>query len=105
MHLSSALPHINYPSFIEHDGPVLEGLKLPQLPSNFEELDPIAKKEAQALHTSQSLWVLYQIFVQKQAPDLLRILCYRDTLSCQIMCLIGSIFDDGEAHNLRHGKL
>lgn len=34
----------------------------------------------------------------KDAPDLLRVLRYRDTLSCQIMALVGSVFDDGEAY-------
>jgi hypothetical protein len=38
------------------------------------------------------------VFIQKQAPELLRILRYRDTLSCQIMSLIGSTFDDGEPY-------
>jgi hypothetical protein len=41
---------------------------------------------------------LYEIFIQKQAPDLLRVLRYRNTLSCQIMNLVGSTFDDGEAY-------
>jgi hypothetical protein len=98
VHLGPAVLHVHYPSLIEYDGPVLEGLKLPQLPHNFAELDPIAKADAQALHTAQSIWGLYQIFLQKQAPDLLRIIRYRDTLPCQIMSLVGSIFDDGEAY-------
>jgi hypothetical protein len=97
VHLSPAFLHIHYPSLIEYDGPILDGFERPKLPSNFAELDPIAKKAARTLHTAQSMWGLYQIFIQKQAPDLLRILRYRDTLPCQIMSLIGSTFDDGEA--------
>lgn len=98
VHLSPAFLNVHYPSLIEYDGPILEGLKLPQLPSNFAELDSAAKEKAQSLHTSQSIWGLYQICLQKQAPDLLRVLRYRDTLPCQIMTLIGSIFDDGEPY-------
>jgi hypothetical protein len=98
VHLSPAFLHVHYPSLIEYDGPILEGLKLPQLPSNFAELEPIAKENARSLHTAQSIWGLYQMFVQKQAPDLLRVFRYRDTLPCQIMSLIGSVFDDGEAY-------
>lgn len=98
VHLSPAFLHVHYPSLIEYDGPILEGLTLPKLPSDFAELDPTAKERAQSLHTSQSIWGLYQIFLQKQAPDLLRVLRYRDTLPCQIMTLIGSIFDDGEPY-------
>jgi hypothetical protein len=40
----------------------------------------------------------YEIFIQKQTPDLLRDLRYRNTLSCQITNLVGSTFDDGEAY-------
>jgi hypothetical protein len=98
VHVSPAFLHVHYPSLIEYDGPILEGLKLPQLPSNFEELDPVAKANARSLHTAQSIWGLYQIFVQKKAPDLLRVLRYRDSLPCQVMSLIGSIFDDGEPY-------
>jgi hypothetical protein len=77
---------------------MLNDFELPQLPSDFAELDPDAKNAARKLHTAQSLWGLYKIFTQKQAPDLLRILRYRDTLPCQIMALVGSTFDDGEVY-------
>jgi hypothetical protein len=98
VHLSPAFLHVLYPSLIEYDGPILEGFEKPQLPSNFADLDATAKEEAQKLLTAQSLWALYQVFVQKQAPELLRVLRYRDTLPCQIMSLIGSTFDDGEPY-------
>lgn len=98
VHLSPAFLHVHYPSLIEYEGPILDGFEKPQLPSNFAELDPAAKGNARALHTAQSIWGLYQIFMQKQAPDLLRTLRYRDTLPGQILTLIGSVFDDGEAY-------
>ncbi|KAL5395434.1 hypothetical protein PMIN03_013022 [Paraphaeosphaeria minitans] len=98
VHLSPAFLHVHYPSLIEYDGAILDGFEKPKLPSNFAELDPVAKENARNLHTAQSIWGLYQIFIHRQAPGLLRILRYRDTLPCQIMTLIGSIFDDGEAY-------
>ncbi|KAF1956274.1 kinase-like protein [Byssothecium circinans] len=98
VHLSPAFLHVHYPSLIEYDGKILEVFETPKLPSNFADLDPVAQANARNLHTAQSIWGLYQIFIQKEAPDLLRVLRYRDTLPCQIMTLIGSIFDDGEAY-------
>ncbi|KAL9094147.1 MAG: hypothetical protein Q9165_003562 [Trypethelium subeluteriae] len=98
VHVSPAFLHVHDPSLIEYDGPVLDVFEQPQLPSGFAELDPVAKKAARELHTAQSIWDLYQIFTQKQAPDLLRTLRYRDTLPCQIMTIVGSIFDDGETY-------
>ncbi|KAH7381697.1 hypothetical protein BKA66DRAFT_570821 [Pyrenochaeta sp. MPI-SDFR-AT-0127] len=98
VHLSPAFLHVHYPSLIEYNGPILNGFKKPELPSNFADLDPVAKENARSLHMAQSIWGLYQIFTQKQAPDLLRTLRYRDTLPSQIMNLIGSVFDDGEPY-------
>ena len=98
MHLSPAFLHVYYPSLIEYEGEVLDGFEEPQLPANFTELDPVAKEKARSLHTAQSIWVLYQIYVHEQAPEILRTIRYRDTITCQIMNLIGSIFDDGEAY-------
>ncbi|KAJ8116979.1 hypothetical protein OPT61_g1714 [Boeremia exigua] len=98
VHLSPAFLHMHHPSLIEYDGPILNNFEKPVLPSGFAELAPDEKDKARALHTAQSIWGLYEIFIQKQAPDLLRVLRYRNTLSCQVMNLVGSIFDDGEAY-------
>jgi hypothetical protein len=98
VHLSPAFIQVHFPSLIAYDGPILDGFELPKLPSNFAELDSTTQNAGRALHTSQSLFGLYQIFIQKQAPDLLRVLRYRNTLSCQILSLVGSVFDDGEAY-------
>jgi hypothetical protein len=98
VHLSPAFLHVHHPSLIEYDGPILDNFEKPVLPPGFAELAPDDKDKARALHTAQSIWGLYEIFIQKQAPDLLRVLRYRNTLSCQIMNLVGSSFDDGEAY-------
>lgn len=41
---------------------------------------------------------MYKIYIRKQAPDLLRLLSNRDFLPWQILRLVGSTFDDGEAY-------
>jgi aminoglycoside phosphotransferase (APT) family kinase protein len=65
VHLSPAFLHVNYPSLIEYDGPILEGFEKPQLTTNFADMDAAAKEDAQKILTAQSLWALYQVFVQK----------------------------------------
>jgi hypothetical protein len=69
VHISPAFLHVHFPSLIEYDGLILEGFEKPQLPSNFADLDVTAKEKAQKLLTAQSLWALYQVFVQKQAQN------------------------------------
>ncbi|KAF2004130.1 hypothetical protein P154DRAFT_485880 [Amniculicola lignicola CBS 123094] len=96
--LNPAFLHVHYPSLIEYDGPVLRGFEKPQLPPNYNELDADGKKSSRALHTAQSVWMFYKIWTQKQAPDLLRVLSNRDFLPLQILSLIGSTLDDGEAY-------
>jgi len=94
--------HAHYPSFIKYDGPILELFEQPQLPSDFADLDPAAKKAAQKLRTAQTLWGLYQAYTQKEAPGLLSALCCRNALAAQIICLAGSVFDDGEIYVQYH---
>lgn len=96
--LNPAFLHVHYPSLIEYQGQILDGFEKPQLPPNYEELGIDAKKTARALHTAQSLWVLYKVYIRKQAPDLLRVLSNRDFLPNQLLSLIGSAFDDGEPY-------
>ena len=96
--LNPAFLHVHYPSLIEYQGPILDGFKKPQLPTGYEELDKDAKKTARALHTAQSIWMMYKVYTRKQAPDQLRLLSNRDFLPRQILGLVGSTFDDGEAY-------
>ncbi|KAF2429576.1 kinase-like protein [Tothia fuscella] len=96
--LNPAFLHVHYPSLIEYQGPILDGFEKPQLPTGYEELDKDAKKTARALHTAQSIWMMYKVYTRKQAPDQLRLLSNRDFLPWQILGLIGSAFDDGEAY-------
>jgi hypothetical protein len=98
VNLYPAFLHAHYPSLIEYDGPKLNALERPQLPPNFEELDPVAKANARSLQVAQIIWTFYQIGIQREAPDLLRVLSSRDVLTIQIMGLIGSTYDDGEPH-------
>ncbi|KAH8704499.1 kinase-like domain-containing protein [Phaeosphaeriaceae sp. PMI808] len=96
--LNPAPLHVHYPSLIEYQGPILDGFEKPQLPTGYEELDKDAKKTARALHTAQFIWMMYKVYTRKQAPDQLRLLSNRDFLPWQILGLVGSTFDDGEAY-------
>lgn len=98
VHLSPAFLQVHYPALIDHDGPQLDGFVEPKLPLNYKDLDPPARKAAKELHVAQSLHMLYRIWTQKQAPDLVRTFAYRNTLPCEILALAGSVFDDGEAY-------
>lgn len=68
----------NYPSLVNYDSPNPEGFTKPQLPENIQELIPQGKKAAKALFLAQSLWVFYEILIQKEAPDLLHAFRYRN---------------------------
>jgi hypothetical protein len=89
---------VHHPSLIDHDGPKVEGFTKPSLPENMEELDPQEQRAARDLFLAQLLWVFYETQVQKEAPDLLHAFRCLDTLPGQMFGLIGSVFDDGEAH-------
>jgi hypothetical protein len=88
----------HHPSLIEYEGPELDGFAQPVLPDNIRTLDPEAKKAAKDLFLSQSLWLTYEIEVQRAAPELLHIFRHRDTLPGQILGTIRSTYDDGEPY-------
>lgn len=98
VHLAPVCMTVDHPSLIDYDGPILKQLEKPELPSNFDELDHDAQKSARALHTAQSVRAIYEVDLWKKAPEIPRAILYRNTLQCQLLNLIGSIFDDGEIY-------
>ncbi|OKL61267.1 hypothetical protein UA08_03189 [Talaromyces atroroseus] len=88
----------HHPSLLEYEGPGLDGFVQPALPETFESLDPQAKKAAKALFLFQSLWLSYEIELQRAVPELLHTFSHRETLPGQILGAIGSIYDDGEPY-------
>lgn len=88
----------HHPSLVEYEGPRLNGFVQPTLPENLKTLDPEAQKAAKNLFLAQSLWLTYEIEVQRAAPQLLHTFRHRETLPGQILGMIGSIYDDGTVH-------
>ncbi|KAK1141887.1 hypothetical protein N8T08_008400 [Aspergillus melleus] len=88
----------HHPSLIDYDGPKPERFVQPELPENIGTMNAEDKKAAKELFLAQTLWLLYETQVYKEARDLTRAFQYRETLQAEILGLIGSIFDDGEAH-------
>lgn len=88
----------HHPSLLEYEGPKLNGFVQPELPEDFDTLDPSARKAAKELFLAQSLWLTYEIELQRAIPELLYTFRRRDTLPGQMFGMIGSIYDDGEPY-------
>jgi hypothetical protein len=88
----------HHPSLIEYEGPKLDGFTKPVLLENIKILDIDTKKAAKDLFLSQSLWLSYEIEVQRAVPELLHKFRHRETLPGQILGTIGSTYDDGEPY-------
>ena len=88
----------HHPSLLEYDGPRLDGFVKPELPKDFDSLDPDAKKSAKATYLAQLFWLTYEIQVKKAVPELLQAFRYRDTLPGQILGIIPSTYGDGEPY-------
>lgn len=87
-----------YPSAIDHGWPKPDDPTKPTLPSNILELKPGDQKKERKQYLEQTLWFLYEIQTQLDAPDFFHAYHYSETLPCQILRMIGSTFDDGEQH-------
>lgn len=86
------------PTAIEHDWPKPDEFIKPTLPSNISKLEPQEQKKERKRHLEQSLWIMYEGHTQIQAPNLLHAFRHAETIPCQILRLIGVVFDDGEPH-------
>lgn len=89
--------HARQPHIIDYDGPAVNGLKRPSPPKEVEQLDPDAKRAAQALYLQQSLCVLYNTLVHQQSPRLYGALEFQQTPSYLLLLLARNIVVDGEA--------
>ena len=85
-----------HPAFIEFEGPKPEGLQLPSLPENFNELSAAEQKTVKSLQSEQALFKLYEIESALKNKRVYRALRYQDTLGCQIISLVGHLLNDGE---------
>lgn len=85
-----------HPAFIEFEGPKPEGLQLPSLPENFNELSTAERKAFKTLQSEQALIKLYEIESAQKNKRVYRALRYQDTLGYQIISLVSHLLNDGE---------
>ncbi|KAL9124557.1 MAG: hypothetical protein Q9217_006122 [Psora testacea] len=96
VHLSPFFLQARHPALIEFNGPIPEGLGRIELPENFDEMSADKQKEAKMLRSAQSLYKLYEVELRQRNENIFRALQYRETLTCKITALAGSLFSDGE---------
>ncbi|MCJ1310690.1 hypothetical protein MMC25_004356 [Agyrium rufum] len=82
---------------IDHDGPPVDGLTLPQLPPDMESLSPDEQILARALYYKQVLCQLYKTIMAKQNPRTYAALEFQKTTSFSVLLLARSLLIDGEA--------
>ncbi|TVY54027.1 Altered inheritance of mitochondria protein 9, mitochondrial [Lachnellula cervina] len=95
--LSPLYFHARQPTIINYHGPRFHGLERPQPPKDTEQLDPNAKKHAEALYLKQSLCSLYNTLTHHQNPRLYAALGFQQTTSHLLLSLARYLLVDGEA--------
>ena len=97
VHVAPLFQQATTPAFLDFVGTKpAEGLSAPSLPSNFEQLNDLEKKEAKILLAEQSLYKLYEIQSARQNPPVFKALRYANTLGSQVTALALQVFNDGE---------
>ncbi|KAJ9196680.1 hypothetical protein DTO164E3_6210 [Paecilomyces variotii] len=95
VHIAPLFQQATTPAFLEFDGPKEpDGLSVPSLPKNFEELSLVEKERAKTLLAQQSLYKLYEIQSARQNPPVFKALRYASTLGGQIISLVSQVFND-----------
>lgn len=96
VHLAPLYLQVCVPAFLDFQGPKPEGLKVPSLPENFDDLTPHEQKRAETLMAEQTRWKLYEVGSAMNNSRVSRASRYQDTLGGQIISLVGYILNDGE---------
>jgi hypothetical protein len=96
VHVAPLFMQVRHPALLDFDGPVPEGLKLPPLPKNYDQLSSEEQLEADKLRSAQSLYKLYEIELLEQCKPAGRALQNRNTITAAITSLAGSILTDEE---------
>lgn len=89
--------HARQPFLIDYNGPEIHGLKRPELPADYEQLDSASKRSADILFLKQSLCVLYRTLMHQICPDIYRSMEFQQTDQFSLLLLARNLLIDGEA--------
>lgn len=95
-HVKPLLMQASHPSFLDFEGPKVEGLEAPSLPDDFDNLDEFEQKRAKSLLSQQSLFKAYEILSFQRNEKVYHALRHQKGLGYQIIMFAGSLLQDGE---------
>ena len=85
-----------HPSFLDFEGPKMEGLGAPSLPNDFDNMNEVEQGRAKSLLSQQSLFKAYEILSLQRNEKVYHALRHQKVLGCQIITLAGNLLQDGE---------
>lgn len=90
--------HTLIPGILDYDGPEIESLEQPELPTNYAELSEEEQAEQVKLQFSKARVVAYRRLVKRKSPEIHDALEYQTTIEYTILHISRRIFTVGEAH-------
>ena len=90
------LMQASHPSFLDFEGPKIEGLDTPSLPDNFDNMNEVEQGRAKSLLSQQSLFKAYEILSLQRNKKVYDALRHQKGLGCQIITFAGNLLQDGE---------
>ncbi|PKY03940.1 phosphotransferase enzyme family protein [Aspergillus campestris IBT 28561] len=85
------------PYFLDFDGPISDSLSPPQLPADYDKLDPVEQDEAKSLYLTTSLFTLYRKFTLAKNKPLFNAMGFRRSTNFDMMLLAQNLLVDREA--------
>ncbi|KAG6061801.1 hypothetical protein E4U32_002805 [Claviceps aff. humidiphila group G2b] len=84
------------PHFIQHKGPKLDGLKRPEYPPDYDDLEDDAKQAADTLYLDQALCSMYRHLVYHKMRKVFDCLEFQRSMSFTLLLLARKLLVDGE---------
>lgn len=95
-HVKPLLLQAGHPAFLDFEGPKPEGLVIPSLPEDFNDMNEVQQERAKFLLSQQRLFKAYEILSLQKNEKVYHALRYQKTLGFQIITLAGNLLQDGE---------
>ena len=95
-HIEPLFMQAGHPSFLDFEGPKMEGLGTPSLPADFDNMNEVEQGRAKSLLSQQSLFKAYEILSLQRNKKVYHALLHQKGLGCQIITFAGNLLQDGE---------
>ena len=95
-HIEPLFIQAGHPSFLDFEGPKMEGFGAPSVPNDFDNMNEVEQGRAKSLLSQQALFKAYEILSLQRNEKVYHALRHQKALGYQIIMFASNLLQDGE---------